>query len=144
MEYLSSIRGVYYNRLISTVIILAVCVAMFFVVRMAVKIPKWPKWIYAIWAVGTIFIAVFTIKGVMDLHYDIKEESFVVYQGEFINRGGSQRGLKTIVIYDDSGREIKLFSGTVGLDTGSYTGKVVYGQRSKIVERISTTSIGDN
>ena len=80
----------------------------------------------------------------MDLHYDIKEESFVVYQGEFINRGGSQGGLKTIVIYDDSGREIKLLSGNIGLDIGSYTGKVVYGQRSKIVERISTISIGDN
>ena len=59
-----------------------------------------------IWAVGTIFIAVFTFIGVMYLNYDIKEESFVVYQGEFINRGGSQGGLKTIVIYVDSGREI--------------------------------------
>ena len=97
-------------------------------------------------AVATILISVFTVKGVMDLHYDIKEESFVIYQGEFINRGGSQRDLKTIVIYDDSGREIKLLGGSAvfGLDTGCYTGDVVYGRRSKIVVQITTTSIGDN
>lgn len=78
------------------------------------------------------------------MHCDIQEEAFISYQGDFIHRGGSQRGLKTIVIYDDSGKEIKLFSGNIELDPGNYTGTVVYSQRSKIVVQIIPDSDFDN
>ena len=60
----------------------------------------------------------------------------MTYEGEFINRGGSQRDLKTIVIFDEFGKEIKLLSGSIGVDTGTYNGVVVYGKRSKIVVQI--------
>lgn len=140
MMDLSFITRVFYNRLFSTILILIGCIAGFFFIRIAVKFGKWPKWTFAIWAVCTILIACFTIKGVVDLHCDIKEESFVSYQGDFMNRGGSQRDLKTIVIYDDSGREMRLLSGNIGLDTGNYTGIVVYGRRLKIVVQITPDS----
>lgn len=133
---LSSINRVYFNRLISTIFIIAICVALFFIVRMAVHYGKWPKWTYLIWLIATMAVSFFTIKGVVDLHCDINEKAFVTYEGEFINRGGSQRDLKTIVIFDEFGKEIKLLSGSMGVDTGTYNGVVVYGQRSKIVVQI--------
>ncbi len=140
----SSITGVFYYQLISTIFVLLLCAAMFFYVRMEVKFGKRPKWLFVIWAAATIIIAYFTIKGTVDLHCDIKEESFISYQGEFINRGGGQKELKTIVIYDESGKEIKLHTGTTGLDRGNYTGRVVYGRRSRVVVQIIPDSDFDN
>ena len=140
----SSITGVFYYQLISTIFVLLLCAAMFFYVRMEVKFGKRPKWLFVIWAAATIIIAYFTIKGTVDLHCDIKEESFISYQGDFINRGGDLRELKTIVIYDESGKEIKLHTGTTGLYSGNYTGRVVYGRRSRIVVQIIPDSDFDN
>ena len=141
---LSSITRIFYYQLISTIFVLLSCAAMFFYVRMEVKFGKRPKWLFVIWAAATIIIAYFTIKGTVDLHCDIKEESFISYQGDFINRGGDLRELKTIVIYDESGKEIKLHSGNIGLYSGNYTGRVVYGRRSKIVVQIIPDSDFDN
>ena len=126
---LSSITMVFYNRLISTIFVLLLCAAMFFYVRMEVKFGKRPKWLFVIWAAATIIIAYFTIKGTVDVHCDIKEESYISYQGEFINR---------------SGKEIKLHTGTTGLDRGNYTGRVVYGRRSRVVVQIIPDSDFDN
>ena len=140
----SSITGVFYYQLISTIFVLLSCAAMFFYVRMEVKFGKRPKWLFVIWAAATIIIAYFTIKSTVDLHCDIKEESYISYQGEFINRGGDLRELKTSVIYDESGKEIKLHTGTTGLDIGNYTGRVVYGRRSRVVVQIIPDSDFDN
>lgn len=141
---LSSITAVFYYRLISTIFVLLLCAAMFFYVRMEVKFGKRPKWLFVIWAAATIIIAYFTIKGTVDVHCDIKEESFISYQGDFIDLSGGQKELTTIVIYDESGKKIKLITGNSGLYSGNYTGRVVYGRRSRVVVQIIPDSDFDN
>lgn len=71
-------------------------------------------------------------KGVIDIALDIRQEAFVTYQGDYVERGGGYRDLKTVVIYDENGREMKLLRAGQS-KTGEYTGTVTYGKRSKIV-----------
>ena len=71
---------------------------------------------------------------------DLKYKDYITYQGEIIDRSGGMHQLSTVVIYDSSGKEIKLWnSGDVGKETYQwygdthYIGTVIYGRRSHIV-----------
>ena len=71
---------------------------------------------------------------------DLKYKDYITYQGEIIDRSGGMHQLSTVVIYDSSGKEIKLWnSGDVGEETYQwygdthYIGTVIYGRRSKTV-----------
>lgn len=70
-----------------------------------------------------------------DIYLDIRNKDYITYIGEYEERGGGQTELKTVVVYDESGEEIKLLR-TGKSKTGTYTGKVVYGKRSEIVVEI--------
>lgn len=71
---------------------------------------------------------------------DLNYKDYITYQGEIIDRSGGMHNLSTVVIYDDSGKEIKLWnSGDVGKETYQwygdtyYMGTVIYGRRSHVV-----------
>lgn len=129
---LSPITKVLIRDLIYTVMIMGGFVLLFFLVRLFIRDRTWPKWSYLVWAVITVSVSVLMWKGVIDIALDIRQEAFVTYQGDYVERGGGYRDLKTVVIYDENGREMKLLR--VGQSkTGEYTGTVTYGKRSKIV-----------
>lgn len=129
---LSLITKVLIRDLIYTVMIMGGFVLLFFLVRLYIRSGEWPKWSYLVWAVLAISVSALMWKGVIDIALDIRQEAFVTYQGDYVERGGGYRDLKTVVIYDENGREMKLLRAGQS-KTGEYTGTVTYGKRSKIV-----------
>lgn len=127
------IEQVFARRIISTIIIIIGLIALFFFIRWAVKGEILPKWSYAICiSVSMIVIAVLSV-GLTRIYLDIKNEDYVTFCGEYIERGGGQKDLKTVVVYDDIGKEIRLLR-TGPSEKGTYEGTVVYGRRSKIIK----------
>lgn len=129
---LSLITKVLIRDIIYTVMIMGGLGLLFFLVRLYVRGGTWPKWCYLVWAIIAVSISALMCKGVVDISLDIKQEAFVTYQGDYVERGGGYRDLKTVVIFDEDGKEIKLLRAGQS-ETGEYTGTVIYGKRSKIV-----------
>ena len=128
----SLITKVLIRDIIYTVMIMGAFVLLFFLIRFCVRGSKWAKWNYLAWAVLAISVSALMWKGLIEIGLDIKQEAFVTYQGDYVERGVGYRDLNTVVIYDENGKEIKLLRAGQS-KTGEYTGTVTYGKRSKIV-----------
>lgn len=74
------------------------------------------------------------------VYLDMKNEDYITYNGEYIQRSGGLRGLTTVAVYDDQGKEIRLVR-TGTCETGVYEGTVIYGRRSKVIVEYSGTPI---
>jgi len=134
----SIIEQVFVLRIIETIIIMCMLIAIFFLIRFAVKNSIFPKWSYLIWAMIVVIVAILLGHGLINIHLDIKEEAYVTYRGVYEERGGGARELKTIAFFDDNGKEIKLFHNNLS-ETGLYDGTIVYGKRSKVIVWYSGT-----
>ncbi len=82
-------------------------------------------------AVVVIVISIMSIE-LVQIYLDIKNEDYITYQGEYIERGGGSQDLATVVVYDENGKEVRLLSWGPK-KKGTFEGTVVYGKRSKIV-----------
>lgn len=126
------IEQVFFYGLFSTIIILVAIIAVFFLIRWTVKNEIFPKWSYIIYLPLAIVVMAILCVGLLKIHLDIENKDYITYHGEYVERGGGQSDLKTVVVYDKSGKEIKLLR-TGGSETGTYDGTVVYGKRSKVI-----------
>ncbi len=132
------IELVFVREIINSVVIVSIVVALLIFIRWALKEDVHFKWIFSISiAISVVVVAVLGI-GLSRIFLDIQNEDYITYCGEYIERGGGQKDLKTIVVYDDHGNEIKLLR-TGPSEKGTYEGTVVYGKRSKIVVKYSGT-----
>lgn len=97
-----------------------------------IKEKIFPKWTLCILTVGVILFVLGSIQTI-DIYQDMREESYVVYQGNYEQRHeGYDDSYYPTVLLD--GEKIKLKSHvTLTSNTGRYYGYVVYGKRSKIV-----------
>lgn len=134
------IERVFIYRIISFVIVVGIMIAILLFIRWSLKGDVRLKWIFS----GCIFISVIvtTVLGISlsKIYLDIKNEDYVTYCGQYVERGGGQQELKTLVVYDESGKEIRLLR-TGPSEKGLYKGTVVYGRRSRIVVEYDGISI---
>ena len=130
------IEQVFIRNLITTILVLVAVIIVFFFIRWAVKNETFPKWSYIVYLVLAVSIMIVLCIGLLRIHLDIKNEDYITYHGDYIERGGGQSELKTVVVYDELGKEIKLLRTGSG-ETGTYVGTVVYGKRSKIIVEYS-------
>lgn len=138
----SIIEKVLLYGIISTVIIIAMIVAILAFIRWALKDYKHFKLIFAFCIAVAIVITMVLGIELSKIILDIHNEDYITYHGEYIERGGGQKSLKTVVIYDDRGKEIKLLRTGAG-ETGVYEGTVIYGRRSKIIVEYSGSPKSD-
>lgn len=130
------IEQVLLQRIISTVVIIALIIAILVFIRWALKDDGRFKLIFAISIAISIVITIVLGIGLSKIALDIQNEDYITYHGEYIERGGGQKSLKTVVVYDDQGNEIRLLR-TGSSETGVFEGTVIYGRRSKIIVEYS-------
>lgn len=130
------IEKVLLERIISTVVVFAFIVAILVFIRWALKNDGHFKLIFSISIAISIVITIVLGIGLSKIILDIQNEDYITYHGEYIERGGGQKDLKTVVVYDDQGNEIKLLR-TGPSETGVFEGTVIYGKRSKVVVEYS-------
>ena len=84
--------------------------------------------------VGTIVLGGHTIYAAV---YDVKNQAYVSYQGNFIfdDDIDSRNGVCSLYIPDKSG--LLLETEAYLLEAGKYTGEVVYGEKTKVTLRIT-------
>lgn len=126
------IGQIFIRKIISSIVIVGIIIAILLFIRWALKDDARFKWIFAICiSISIVVVAILGI-GLSRIYLDIKAEDYVTYCGEYIERGGGQKELKTVVVYDEMGKEIRLLRTGPNLN-GVYEGTVIYGRRSKIV-----------
>ncbi len=136
------IEQVFIERIISSVVIIGMIIATLLFIRWALKEDTHFKLIFAISiAISVVVVAVLGI-GLSRIFLDIHNEDYITYSGEYIERGGGQKDLKTVVVYDGQGNEIRLLR-TGPSEKGTYEGTVVYGKRSKIIVEYSGSQLPD-
>ena len=138
----SIIEQVFLKRIISSFVVIAIIVAILLFIRWALKDDRHFKLIFAFSISASIVITTVLGIGLSKMILDIHNEDYITYSGEYIERGGGQKDLKTVVVYDDQGKEIKLLR-TGASETGVYEGTVIYGRRSKIVVEYSGSPKSD-
>lgn len=121
---------------ISTAVVIALIIAILFFIRWALKDSARFKLIFSIGIAVSLLITIVMGIGLSNIVLDIQNEDYITYQGEYIERGGGQADLKTVVVYDEQGNEIRLLR-TGASETGVFEGTVIYGRRSKIVVEYS-------
>ena len=136
------IEQVLLQRIISTVVVMALIIAILVFIRWALKDDGRFKLIFSISIAISIVITMILGIGLSKIVLDIQNEDYITYHGEYIERGGGQKSLKTVVIYDDQGNEIRLLR-TGSSETGVFKGTVIYGRRSKIVVEYSGSPKSD-
>lgn len=136
------IAQVLLQRIISSVVVIALIIAILIFIRWALKDDRHFKLIFTISI--TISIVIMMVLGInlSKIVFDIQNEDYITYHGEYIERGGGQKSLKTVVVYDDQGNEIRLLRNGSG-ETGVFDGIVIYGRRSKIVVEYSGSQKSD-
>lgn len=119
----------------NTIVILVMIAAILIFTIWALKGEKRFKLIISI----TVAVSIITMASIgtelTEVVLDMKYEDYITYNGEYIQRGGL-RGLTTVAVYDDQGKEIRLLR-TGTCETGVYEGTVIYGKRSKVVVELS-------
>lgn len=121
---------------ISTAVVIALIIAILLFIRWALKDSARFKLIFSIGIAVSLLITIVMVIGLSNIVLDIQNEDYITYQGEYIERGGGQADLKTVVVYDEQGNEIRLLR-TGASETGVFEGTVIYGRRSKIVVEYS-------
>ena len=71
--------------------------------------------------------------------YDIKNHAYVTYEGDFIVESDIETRSGTCTLYIPYKEGIKLETDAHILDPGEYHGKIIYGEKTKIVLSISET-----
>lgn len=99
------------------------------------------KRIFATSIAISILVITIMVHNLSQTFLDIKNEDYITYYGEYIERGYSNT-LKTVVIYDNQGKEIKLLRSGPS-ENGTYYGTVIYGKRSEIVVEYRGYKISD-
>lgn len=126
------IGQIFIRRIISIVVIASMIVSVLLFIRWALRDDIRFKWIFAICISASFIVMTILSIDLSKIYLDIKNEDYLTYYGEYIERGGGQKDLKTVVVYDESGKEIRLLRTGPG-EKGTYEGTVVYGRRSKII-----------
>lgn len=115
----------------NTIVILVMIAAILIFTIWALKGDRRFKLIVSVTVVVSIVMTAAMGIELSEIILDMKNEDYITYNGEYIQRGGL-RGLTTVAVYDDQGKEIRLLR--TGLsETGVYEGTVIYGRRSKVV-----------
>lgn len=130
------IERVLLGRVLSAAIVAAFIAAMLIFVRWALKSDKQFRLIFSIVLVISVIVTVVMGIDLSKIVLDVQKKDYITYQGDYIERGGGQKDLKTVVVYDDQGKEIKLLRAGPS-KTGTYEGTVIYGKRSKVVVEYS-------
>lgn len=136
------IEQVLFQRIISTVVVIALIIAILVFIRWALKDDGRFKLIFTISIAISIVITMVLGISLSKIVLDIQDEDYITYHGEYIERGGGQKSLKTVVVYDNQGNEIRLLRTGSG-ETGVFEGTVIYGRRSKIVVEYSGSPKSD-
>lgn len=86
---------------ISTGVVIALIIAILLFIRWALKDSARFKMIFSIGIATSILITIVMGIGLSNIALDIHNEDYITYQGEYIERGGGQADLKTVVVYDE-------------------------------------------
>lgn len=120
----------------NTIVILVMIAAILIFTIWALKGDRRFKLIVSVTVVVSIVMTAAMGIELSEIILDMKNEDYITYNGEYIQRSGGLRGLTTVAVYDDQGKEIRLLR--TGLsETGVYEGTVIYGKRSKVVVELS-------
>lgn len=130
---LSLIKTVLRGNIIDTIWIFLGLILLLVVLKLSLVDVKSSKLIITSAVIVSIIIMGYLGKGLLDIQQDIYKKDFIQYEGEYIHRNGGQREYKTVVIFDENGKEIRLLRSGPFEDEGRFKGEVVYGKRSKIV-----------
>mgnify|MGYP004596964677 CR=1 FL=1 len=126
------IEKVFVRNIVSSVIVICGLAAVLLFIKHMLKGNKHFRLIITIGLTVSVAIAAVLGTGLLKIYLDIKNEDYVTYSGVYIERGGGQQELKTVIVYDENGNEIRLLR-TGSSQEGSFEGTVVYGRRSRIV-----------
>ena len=99
--------------------------------------PLWEYWEYILWTAFVVLL-VFQARDIVNVFLDIKNESYTVYNGEFVQINDNHRFTQ----YQNTcttrlePEDIRLRSTGYLIDDGTYVGTVIYTERSEIVVEI--------
>ena len=135
------IEQVFIRNFVIASLLLCGCIGVFFLIRWAVKEELFSKWSYVIYFLVSFAIIIIVFINLMNIYIDINKKDYVIYEGYYEERGGSQSHLKTVIIYNNDGEEIRLLRTGVN-KKGEYRGVIVYGKRSNVIVEYSEKQYG--
>ncbi|MBQ9084230.1 MAG: hypothetical protein IJY24_01100 [Clostridia bacterium] len=91
-------------------------------------------WHFIIITLFAIIIGTMNVIGISDLSYDIENEAFIVYEGEFEFSHDYRDDYSVSFTY--SGADYSLSTDDYFFEDGVYRGRVIFSERSKIVLEI--------
>ena len=108
--YKTGIEHVLFCRTLRLVMIMIFVVVIIFLVCWGLRGIRHYKKLVALSIVLSIVITSYLVYDYTQIYLDLKYEDYITYQGEIIDRSGGMHKLSTVIIYDSSGKEIKLFN----------------------------------
>ena len=135
------IENVFLHNIIYFIIITSYIIGLLIFIGLRLKEDVRFKRIFTTSIAIATLVFTLMVHNLSQTFLDIKNEDYITYYGEYIERGGSNE-LKTVVVYDEQGKEIKLLRSGPS-ENGTYYGTVVYGKRSEIVVEYKGYKISD-
>ena len=136
------IEKVFLYNISSFIIITSMIIGLLIFIRWGLKEDVRFKKIFATSIAIAMLVIMLLVHNLTQTFLDIKNEDYITYDGVYIERGYSSDVIKSVVIYDEQGKEIRLLK-TGPCENGTYYGTVVYGKRSEIVVEYSGYKISD-
>lgn len=131
------IEQVFSYAIVSSVIIICLTIATIAFILWGFRSASHYKIVVIICIAAGVIIFGLLCNEFAEIYLDIRNEDYITYRGEYIVRGGGMSDLTTYVVYDESGKEIRLLGSARGDEDGIYAGTVIYGRRSEIVVEYS-------
>ena len=122
------------TRWIMWAMVLVLLLALFLVFTFVKSIRRHRGWILVLVALVTLYVAVPTIQGVMDMSGDSYITEHVrYYRSDASNTRNKVTASESIQVTLEDGRTLILIGAQSDMPYGRYTGQVTYAERSKVI-----------
>ncbi len=125
-----------------TIGILVICLAVFAMIYVIKKMRQQDKALFFALIILCIALIIGSIiligKVLFESIYDVSNQAYVVWDGEFIVGTDVENRSGTCSLYLPDENGIKLETDAYELKSGKYIGQVIYGEKTKIVLEIKT------
>lgn len=135
-EYNEVVSSIVQHIIIRLLPMVLCSIALLVIVIMAVKYKIFTRKAFGVVAIWFLIVVVYILYKFGPLYWDIKNTSYIIYNGSFEYIDDSNKNSDQVILSND----LRLYSEGIDLDSGYYCGKLIYCKNAKWVLEIDVTT----
>lgn len=135
-EYNEVVSSIVQHIIIRLLPMVLCSIALLVIVIMAVKYKIFTRKAFGVVAIWFLIVVVYILYKFGPLYWDIKNTSYIIYNGSFEYIDDFNKNSDQVILSNG----LRLYSEGIDLDSGNYSGELIYCKNAKWVLEIDVTT----